>query len=107
MNTRIPNKRTVKRERQDNGQMLTSPGSGAAASNRAGSGQAARRTSAQSERSRQNQRESAFGQSPQLFGKVFQEAPIGMVLTNRDGQFISVNPAFCQMLGYTAEELTG
>jgi len=29
-----------------------------------------------------------------------------MVLTNRDGQFISVNPAFCQMLGYTAEELT-
>jgi PAS domain S-box-containing protein len=35
-----------------------------------------------------------------------QEAPIGIVLTSRDGKFITANPAFCRMLGYTVEEIT-
>ena len=43
----------------------------------------------------------------ELFRNVYQEAPLGIVLTARDGKFISANPAFCQMLGYSPEELGG
>ncbi len=43
----------------------------------------------------------------ELFRNVYQEAPLGIVLTTRNGKFISANPAFCQMLGYSPEELDG
>jgi PAS domain S-box-containing protein len=33
-------------------------------------------------------------------------APIGIVTTGLDGHLLTVNPAFCTILGYTAEELT-
>jgi PAS domain S-box-containing protein len=50
--------------------------------------------------------EEALRESEERFRKVFEEGPIGMVLTNRDLKFFSANPAFCQMLGYTAEEMS-
>ncbi len=35
-----------------------------------------------------------------------ESAPIGIVTTGLGGSLLSVNPAFCKILGYTAEELT-
>jgi PAS domain S-box-containing protein len=35
-----------------------------------------------------------------------ENAPIGIVTSGLDGRLLSVNPAFCSILGYTAEELT-
>jgi PAS domain S-box-containing protein len=35
-----------------------------------------------------------------------ENAPIGIVTSSLDGRLLSVNPAFCDILGYTAEELT-
>ena len=35
-----------------------------------------------------------------------ENAPIGIVTAGLDGSLLSVNPAFCNILGYTAEELT-
>ncbi|MDR7418968.1 MAG: diguanylate cyclase [Armatimonadota bacterium] len=37
---------------------------------------------------------------------IFENAPIGMAIVALDGRFMKVNPAFCEMLGYTAEEMT-
>ncbi|MCZ6828072.1 MAG: PAS domain S-box protein [Gammaproteobacteria bacterium] len=34
-----------------------------------------------------------------------ENAPIGIVTSAVDGHYLSVNPAFCQMMGYSAEEL--
>ena len=34
------------------------------------------------------------------------KSPIGIVLTSHNLQFFSANPAFCQMLGYTEEEMS-
>lgn len=42
-----------------------------------------------------------------IFAKVFQESPVGMALLGRDFRFVRVNGAFCQMLGYTEQELLG
>jgi PAS domain S-box-containing protein len=50
--------------------------------------------------------EEALRESEERFRKVFEEGPIGMVLTNHDLKFFSANPTFCQMLGYTAEEMS-
>jgi PAS domain S-box-containing protein len=42
------------------------------------------------------------------FRRVFDESPLGMLLARRDGgQIVQVNPAFCRMLGYDADELLG
>jgi diguanylate cyclase (GGDEF)-like protein/PAS domain S-box-containing protein len=40
-----------------------------------------------------------------LFEAVYEGAPIGVVLLSLDGNVVESNPAFCEMLGYTAEEL--
>jgi PAS domain S-box-containing protein len=50
--------------------------------------------------------EEALRESEERFRKVFEEGPIGMVLTSGDLKFFNANPAFCQMLGYTLEEMT-
>ncbi|HKD79450.1 MAG TPA: PAS domain S-box protein [Candidatus Angelobacter sp.] len=42
----------------------------------------------------------------QLFRDVFSASPIGIAVDNLDGQPLFVNPAFCSMLGYHAEELS-
>ena len=49
--------------------------------------------------------EVALRDSEERFHKIFEEGPIGMVLTSRDMNFFNANPAFCRMLGYTAAEM--
>ncbi len=44
--------------------------------------------------------------SEEAFRGNFENAGIGMSITGIEGQWIKVNPSFCNMLGYTAEELT-
>ena len=44
-------------------------------------------------------------ESEQRFFSAFQHAAIGMALTKPDGQFLRVNAAVCQMLGYSEQEL--
>ncbi|WP_192216724.1 PAS domain-containing protein [Microcoleus sp. FACHB-SPT15] len=49
--------------------------------------------------------EEALRSSEEQFRRVFDEAPIGMGLTNSDGYFFRANRAFLEMLGYTESEL--
>ncbi|MBN2349095.1 MAG: PAS domain S-box protein [Bacteroidales bacterium] len=45
-------------------------------------------------------------ESEERFRKVFEEGPLGIAMAGfTDSHFISVNKAFCEMLGYTVEEL--
>lgn len=41
----------------------------------------------------------------QLFENAFRHAPIGMALVSLEGLFLRINDAFCDMLGYSAEEM--
>lgn len=43
--------------------------------------------------------------SERNFRAAFEHAPIGMVLTDLDGNFLEVNDAYCQITGYSKEEL--
>jgi len=43
----------------------------------------------------------------EFFRNLFEEGPIGMSLTFSDGAFVNVNRAFCEMLGYSKNELVG
>jgi PAS domain S-box-containing protein len=45
--------------------------------------------------------------SEERFRKIFEEGPIGMTIVDMNFQFIQVNTAFCQMLGYTTSEIMG
>ena len=48
----------------------------------------------------------ALRESEERFRKVFEEGPLGMVMAStKDGRFLKANAAFCQMVGYTEEEL--
>lgn len=49
--------------------------------------------------------ENALRESEERFRRIFQDAPIGIILNNTDGKTLLVNPAFCQLLGYTETEL--
>jgi PAS domain S-box-containing protein len=52
------------------------------------------------------QAEAALRESEEKFRKVFEEGPLGMVMTSgSNAQFLMANAAFCQMLGYTEAEL--
>ncbi len=52
------------------------------------------------------QAEDALRQSEERFRSVFDHAPIGMAVADvKDYRFITVNPAFCQLLGYSEAEL--
>ncbi|MFP5361944.1 MAG: EAL domain-containing protein [Thermoleophilia bacterium] len=44
-------------------------------------------------------------QAEEQFTQAFLHAPIGMALTALDGSFISVNPALCELTGYSADQL--
>jgi PAS domain S-box-containing protein len=44
-------------------------------------------------------------ESRELFRNAFSESACGMTMVAPDGQFLRVNPAFCEMLGYTEDEL--
>jgi PAS domain S-box-containing protein len=51
--------------------------------------------------------EEALKESEARFQTAFVMAPIGMALVGINGHFLSVNQAFCEMLGYSATELNG
>ncbi len=51
------------------------------------------------------QAEEALAQSEKQFRLVFEKAPIGMALVGVDGNFLKVNDALCETLGYSKEEL--
>ncbi len=51
--------------------------------------------------------EAALRQSEIRFRLVFENAAIGIVLTDVNGQLVATNPAFRTMLGYTQNELSG
>jgi PAS domain S-box-containing protein len=48
----------------------------------------------------------ALRESEERFRRIFDEGPIGMIITGLDFCFLKVNPALCHMLGYTEQELT-
>lgn len=50
--------------------------------------------------------EAALHESEERFRTIFEEALIGMVVVGLDDQVLKVNKAFCEMLGYTEQELT-
>jgi PAS domain S-box-containing protein len=50
--------------------------------------------------------EGALRDSEERFRRVFEQNPLGMATADLDGRFREVNPALCQMLGYTAGQLT-
>lgn len=45
--------------------------------------------------------------SEERFRKAFAHAATGITLENLEGQFLEVNRAFCELTGYTEQELTG
>lgn len=49
----------------------------------------------------------ALRQSEAQFRAIFERSPIGIGLTNMQGQVIDINPAMGQILGYSREELRG
>ena len=52
------------------------------------------------------QAEEALRKSEEQFRLIFELAPIGMMLTQLDGQFVKVNQALCHLLGYSLDDLT-
>ena len=55
----------------------------------------------------ERQRGQALRREAQLDRVAFEEAPIGSVITGRDGPIERANHAICNMLGHTADELSG
>jgi PAS domain S-box-containing protein len=53
------------------------------------------------------QTELALGESEERFQLAFEESPWGMTIIGPDGSWLQVNRAFCEMLGYTSDELVG
>lgn len=49
----------------------------------------------------------ALRESQELFQSAFQHAGIGMALNDLSGDYLQVNPALCNFLGYTSSELLG
>jgi diguanylate cyclase (GGDEF)-like protein/PAS domain S-box-containing protein len=45
--------------------------------------------------------------SEERFRRIFDEGPVGMMLANPDYIIIAVNKVFCELLGYTEQELAG
>jgi PAS domain S-box-containing protein len=51
--------------------------------------------------------EETLRESEEKFRKLFEESPIGMVMTGKDMGIISANSAFCRMIGYSEDQLYG
>lgn len=50
-------------------------------------------------------REEPLPNTEKRYKSAFQQATVGLVVSGLDGRFMEVNRAFCQMTGYTSEEL--
>ncbi|MCE3233935.1 MAG: hypothetical protein K0Q50_115 [Vampirovibrio sp.] len=50
---------------------------------------------------------SLYREKEQLLNAAFQNAPIGKTIISLTGEWVAVNATFCQMVGYTEEELIG
>jgi len=55
--------------------------------------------------SQRKQAERDLQNSEEKFRLAFQNAPMGIALSNMDGSLVQSNPVFCRMLGYTEQEL--
>ncbi|MCW5312498.1 PAS domain S-box protein [Nostoc sp. KVJ3] len=51
------------------------------------------------------QTEVALRESEERFRTIFNQATVGITVLALDGQFLQVNPAFCEITGYSVEEL--
>jgi PAS domain S-box-containing protein len=51
-------------------------------------------------------RTAALESSEQNFRQIFEEAPIGIAVVGMDDRYVQVNATLCDMLGYSARELT-
>lgn len=51
------------------------------------------------------QKDEALRESEERFRRAFHNAATGMALVALDGRFLQVNPAMCEIVGYTAQEL--
>ena len=54
---------------------------------------------------KQKETEQALIQSEVKYRSIFQSGSSGIVITNSQNYFVEVNPRFCEILGYTQEEL--
>jgi PAS domain S-box-containing protein len=59
------------------------------------------------ETSERNAAQSALRNSEAKFQAMFEHSSIGIALANMDERIVDTNPALCQMLGYSQEELCG
>lgn len=59
------------------------------------------------ERIKHNQAEEALSKSEMLFSKVWGISADGMRLTNAEGKIVTVNDAYCKIVGLTKSELEG
>lgn len=48
----------------------------------------------------------ALTRSEVLFREAYENAPIGIALVSREGEWLRVNQSLCEILGYTADEMT-
>ncbi|HUL51407.1 MAG TPA: PAS domain S-box protein [Candidatus Nitrosotalea sp.] len=53
------------------------------------------------------QSEEALRQSEEWFRKVFEDSPVGIIITGAESTILQANRAFCQILGYAEHELVG
>ncbi|MEG6551501.1 PAS domain S-box protein [Desulfocurvibacter africanus] len=53
----------------------------------------------------QKQLRDSFRESEERFRAIFDQAAVGMAQTAPDGRFLRVNTKYCEMLGYSSEEL--
>jgi two-component system, sensor histidine kinase and response regulator len=51
--------------------------------------------------------ERALADSEERFRRTFENAAVGMILTDLEGKFLEYNRRFCEFLGYASEDLSG
>ncbi|HUI44501.1 MAG TPA: PAS domain S-box protein [Nitrospirota bacterium] len=54
-----------------------------------------------------NQVEEKLRQSEERFRRIFEDGPLGMIVIDPSYRFLKANKSFCEMLGYTEQELVG